>query len=175
MDLPALDATSPITVARARWHPSTDAPTARHKSLSYQANLLSLAEVRSAGADEAYFVNCEGNLCEGAISNLFFVSRGVVHTPCVECALLPGVTRRIALDICRDAALACEEGFYPEAALADAEEVFCTNSLRGIMPVGAIAGLGRGFQSPGPVCARIRAAYAATVQRHVEQQSRCGG
>jgi hypothetical protein len=56
-------------------------PVVRHKSLSYQLNVLALAEGRKSGADEVYFLNAAGRLTEGAITNLFFARGGRAFTP----------------------------------------------------------------------------------------------
>jgi len=135
MDLPSLAAPQAITLSRSPYRINEHSPVVRHKSMSYQGNLLALAEAQRQGADEAYFLNGAGHLTEGAISNLFFVRDGRVCTPDISCGLLPGVMRQVVLEICSMVGLPAQVGRFGELDLLDADEVFCTNSLRGIVGV----------------------------------------
>lgn len=164
MELPAVGQASAVTLARARWVRPAAPQMLRHKSLSYQGALLALAQGRAAGADEVYFVNSGGLLTEGAISNLFFVLDDEVCTPAVDCGLLPGVTRAAVLGLCERESLQCREGEFRQGVLRDAREVFCTNSLRGVMPVAAILEPRRQLAAPGPLTSVLQAAYAALVE-----------
>ncbi|MFO8006372.1 MAG: aminotransferase class IV [Candidatus Brocadiia bacterium] len=162
MELPPLDAAPPpITLARADHRRNEASPVVRHKSLSYQGNVLALADGRRRGADEVYFLNSRGDLAEGAISNLFFVRDGTLCTPAVECGLLPGITRAVLLGLCAEEGIPLETGHYSEADLLTADEAFCTNSLRGMMPVASILGPPDTEFTPGETTAVLRTAYAA--------------
>jgi len=135
MDLPPLNCNPPFKLFRSPYRKNECSPTAGLKSLSYQGNLLALAEARSRGADEVYFLNTAGYLAEGAITNLFWIRDGQLFTPAIECGILPGITREIILEIASYNELTCNVGSYTESELSGAHEVFCTNSLRGILPV----------------------------------------
>lgn len=108
------------------------------KSICYTDNLLSLREARSMGYNEVLHMNFRGEICEGAISNIFFVKDGIVKTPHPSCGLLEGTTRRRVLDLLEKISLPFEEGHYSLEDILSAEEVFVTNALMGIMPVTAI-------------------------------------
>jgi branched-subunit amino acid aminotransferase/4-amino-4-deoxychorismate lyase len=163
MDLPPLETPPPFVLARASFRRDETCPTLRHKSLSYQANVLALAEARRRGADEVYFLNFKGHLAENATTNLFFVQGGTVRTPDDNCGLLPGITRDIVMELCGRAGIPCERGCYDESALCNADEVFCTNSLRGIVGVKGILDLPQTHLSPGPITLRIQRLYAELV------------
>jgi branched-subunit amino acid aminotransferase/4-amino-4-deoxychorismate lyase len=164
-DLTPLDATGPITLAISPYRVSHESAIAGHKSLSYQPNLLALAEARAGGADDAVLLNSVDELCECTISNLFLVSGEAVRTPAESCGPLPGVTRAAVLDLCEREGLHGEGGRWDVADLQAADEVFCTNSLRGIMPVEEVIGVSVGLPAPGAVTEHLRAAYADEVQR----------
>ena len=66
---------------------------ARMKLISYVENLLARGYARERGAFEALLVDREGNLLEGATSNLFLLKGGSLITSPVDLGLLPGVTR----------------------------------------------------------------------------------
>jgi len=135
MDLPALDAAEPITLAISPWRANERSPIVGHKRIGFQENLLALAEARTCGADEALLLNSVGHLAEGSISNIFLIKDGRVMTPAPECGLLPGIMRDLVLEACD-----VEEGAYDLDDLHAADEIFCTNSLRGIMPVKRVLG-----------------------------------
>jgi branched-subunit amino acid aminotransferase/4-amino-4-deoxychorismate lyase len=168
-DLPPLDATPPITVAISPYRLNEDSALAGHKSISYQANLLALAEARTSGADDALFLNSNDDLCECTISNLFLVVDGHVLTPAESCGPLPGITRAAVLGLCAGLGLRAEEGRYEVEDLQAAAEVFCTNSLRGIMPVAEVVGICIALPAPGPVTTALQTAYAAEAARWCRQ------
>lgn len=165
MDLPPLDASSPLVLARSPYRRTEHSPVVRHKSLSYQFNVLALAEGRQRGADEVFFLNSRDQLTEGAITNLFFVKDGTVFTADVACGLLPGITRQVVLEICRDRGIPSEVGTYVEQHLRGADEVFCTNSLRGIMPVEKILDYPEKMLSTHALTRRLQREYAALIRR----------
>ena len=134
MDLP-LDAAEPITLAVSTWRANEQSPIVAHKRIGFQANLLALSEARARGADEALLLNSTGHLAEGSISNIFLIKDGRVMTPAPDCGLLPGIMREIVLEACD-----VEEATYDLDDLHAADEIFCTNSLRGIMPVKRVLG-----------------------------------
>jgi len=164
MDLPPLEGPPAFALARASFRRDETCPIWRHKSLSYLSNVLALAEARRRGADEVYFLNSRGHLAEGAITNIFLVRGGTLHTPEVACGLLPGITREIVMELCAASGIRCQTGRYEESALAEAEEVFCTNSLRGIIPVKAILEMPDRHFGENAVTRRLHGLYAALVR-----------
>jgi branched-subunit amino acid aminotransferase/4-amino-4-deoxychorismate lyase len=165
MKLPPLDAPSPLTLARSPHRRNEGSPLVRHKSLSYQLNVLALAEGRRRGADEVYFLNSRGRLTEGAVSSLFWVSGGVVRTADVACGLLPGITRQVVLDLCAEHGVRVDVGEFAEEELTAADEVFCTNSLRGIMAVQKLLEAPEKELASFGFVSRLQNTYAAHVAR----------
>ncbi len=110
------------------------------KSICYTDNLMSLKGARVAGYDEVLHLNYRGEVCEGAISNIFFVREGIVRTPHRFCGLLEGIMRRRVLERLTDLGMKVEEGSYSLEEILESEEIFVTNSLMGIMPVTEIEG-----------------------------------
>ena len=74
---------------------------------------------------------------------------GAVLTPPADGRILPGVVRARVLAALRAAGTDVRERPVRWAELARATEVFVTNSVAGVHPVGAVDGLGR--WEPGPV------------------------
>lgn len=105
------------------------------KSLSSGENAMALREAAAQGADEAVFANSEGNLCDGAASNIFWVQDGVVCTPPLSAGVISGITRSLVFDLCREMGIDCEEKDAPFSMLDEASEVFLTSTEREIQPV----------------------------------------
>lgn len=101
-----------------------------HKTMNYGDCILEKRNAAAAGVDERLFLNTKDQICEGTVSNIFFVKQGKLYTPDTRCGLLPGILREY---ICETQHVE-EVIIYPEN-LKEYEECFVTNSLMGIMPV----------------------------------------
>jgi branched-subunit amino acid aminotransferase/4-amino-4-deoxychorismate lyase len=152
-----------LTVRVAAGRRNEYAPTAGLKTLSYTDTVLALMDARARGADDAILLDTGGHLCEGTSSNLFLVIRGVVHTPPTTCGILPGITRRVVLDILAEFDLPVEQLPIPPAALDAADEIFLTSSLREIAAVTRVDDRPIGTGTPGPLTRRLRDAYRMRV------------
>jgi branched-subunit amino acid aminotransferase/4-amino-4-deoxychorismate lyase len=165
MALPRPGRAAPIVLALSDHRVCAGSRTSGLKSISYQGNLLALSAGRRRGADEVLLQNSNGRLAEGACTNVFFVRQGRVHTPDARCGLLPGIARAAVLQLCGDREIAVHEGLYEPEDLWAASEVFCTNSLRGIMPVERIIERPSMDLSERPVTRTLQDAYAELVDR----------
>lgn len=100
------------------------------KSINYLDNILEREKTLKAGYDEALFLNTDNEICEGSVSNIFYVNKGKVYTPTVECGLLNGIVRKYIIN--RYNAI---EGKYRLEDLYNCDGVFITNSLMGVMKI----------------------------------------
>jgi len=151
------------------WPPSERvclAPWTRHesgalsgvKSTSYGENVRALAHARARGCGDALLANTQGELCEGTGSNIFLVLQGRLVTPPLDSGCLAGVTRLLVLRACSEAGIDCFEETLRVHALRDCEEAFLTSSTRDVHPIAEIDG--RVLAVPGPVTARVQAAFS---------------
>jgi len=163
--VPAHMADHGLRVSIAPGRRNEHAPTAGLKTLSYTDAVLALMTARARGADDALFRDTAGHLSEATASNLFLVIRGVVHTPPASCGILPGITRRAVLDILTGLDIPVEEAPIPAAAIAAADEIFLTSSLREIAPVTAVEGRPVGDGHVGVLTREVRDRYSALVTR----------
>ncbi len=137
-------------------HPE-DRPVPWVKSTSYQRTVLARAELRKRGAHEGFFLDPQGNVVEGTVSNVFALLRGVLRTPPASLCL-PGITRAEVIELARETFDVREEPLTPDV-LTEAEEVWVTSSISEILPVVRIDGRPVGKGIPGPVSTQLRAAY----------------
>ena len=104
------------------------------KAVTLLANVLARSEAADAGAQEAILVR-DGLATEGAASNLFIVSDGLLITPPKSAALLPGITREIVLDLARQHGIPSAEATIGEQQLFSADEIWVSSSTQEILPV----------------------------------------
>lgn len=135
------------------------------KSLNFLNNILAKIEARRRDAYEAVMLNASGYLTEGTISNLFFVTDGMLCTPSVECGILDGITRGIAIDLAVRNGITVREGELTVSALSAASEVFLTNTSMEVMPVGKVD---ERPYSVGPLTALLMRAFSREVDAYVK-------
>jgi len=143
-------------------------PVAFHKTTNYLRNLMALRDAHRARAVEALCFNSKNRLAEGSISNVFLVSGGRLLTPPVEEGLLAGITRQTVLELAADEEVPAEQRPLGINDLLDAEEVFLTNSIMEVLPVGRIEQHEVGDGKPGPITRNLAAAYKALVARETK-------
>lgn len=98
-------------------------PLVGAKVCSYAENMTIL---RASGLAEVIRPNTKGELCEGCISNVFFVMGDKVCTPALGTGCLPGVSRAILLE--QEAKV--DEGIWPVDVLEGADEIWLSSSTR---------------------------------------------
>lgn len=117
---------------------NSSSPLIRLKSLNYLENILAKREVMKSGFDEAIFLNERGDITEGAASNIFWLKKGTLITPSLECGLLPGVIREVVIDIAREIGIEVSEGRFNLNDLISSQTAFFTNSLLGAVSISQV-------------------------------------
>ena len=138
------------------------------KTGNYLPNILALKRAIELRGDDAIVCNREGEVAEGATSNVFMVRGGELLTPPIEAGLLQGITRERVLGLCAELGLVVHERRFTPDELRAADEVFLTSSVRGVMPVTRLDGAVISGGKPGPLTAKIMAAnraYLAEIAR----------
>jgi D-alanine transaminase len=149
-----------ITVAETRWaHPHI-------KSLQLLPSVLAKQAAREAGAFEAWFVDADGFVTEGASSNAWIVTAdGAIVTRHADETILRGVTRTTLLDAVRGQGLCFEERPFTPSEAYGAKEAFNSSATTIAMPVVEIDGRPIGDGAPGPLVKALRAAFHTLAQR----------
>lgn len=122
-----------------------------------------LFEAHDAGADTAVLLDADGFVTEGPGFNVFMVRDGEVLTP--DRGALEGITRRSVLDLCAMIGLPARIAPLRHEDLLQADEMFCTTTAGGVMPVARVDGHIMNNDAPGPVSLRLKALY---WQKHAE-------
>lgn len=131
------------------WWVTFENPLARHKTLNYWERRLVYQKARDIGLDEVVSMTPGQNLWEGSRTNLFVVCRDTLFTPSLDGPIVPGIMRGLVLELARTLPLPIVESeVLRRERLAEADEVFLTNSVRGIIPVARALDLT--WPAPGP-------------------------
>jgi branched-subunit amino acid aminotransferase/4-amino-4-deoxychorismate lyase len=105
------------------------------KTLNYLKNIRAREIAKDAGFDEALFIDKAGEVLEGSVSNIFIVKNGQLLTPFAD-RVIPGIVRALLLGA--EHGFKAKESIISARELYDADEVFITNSLIGVMPVACV-------------------------------------
>ncbi len=118
------------------------------KAIALLPNILLRQQAVDQGAVEAILIR-DGEVTEGAASNAFIVSKGVIKTPPKSQHILGGITRDLVVEIAQQHGMAIEEVAIPESELLAAEEVWLTSSTKEILPVTRLNDRPVGDGTPG--------------------------
>jgi D-alanine transaminase len=130
------------------------------KSVMLLPACLAKDAARREGAREAWFVDGDGFVTEGASSNAWIVSKaGTVITRPVTPSILAGVTRATVIDVLRGESVPFLEQPFGIAEALAAQEAFITSATNTVMPVVRIDGTPIGSGRPGPLTQRIRSKF----------------
>ena len=108
------------------------------KHLNRLEQVLARQEWDDPGIMEGLLMDADGRLVEGTMSNLFIVSNGVLQTPDLRSCGVAGIMRSVILELADLQGVETRVCDLRPADLAQAGEVFLTNSLIGIWPVIAV-------------------------------------
>ena len=127
------------------------------KSVSLLPNVLAKEAARAGGGREAWFVDPDGFVTEGASSNAWIVTRdGKLITRPADHGILRGITRTVVLDVAAAQNLGLEERKFSVAEAYEAREAFVTSASQIVMPVVSIDGKPIGNGAPGLVAMALR-------------------
>ena len=132
------------------------------KSVSLLPNVLAKEAAKAVGAREAWFVDKDGFVTEGASSNAWIVTPdGTLVTRPADFGILRGVTRGVVLSLVAAQNLAFEERKFSVQEAYGAREAFVTSASQTVMPVVSIDGRPVGNGAPGLVATALRRDFPA--------------
>lgn len=150
---------SVITVPENRW------ARVDIKSVGLLPNVLARQAAREQGAREAWFVDRDGLVTEGAASNAWIVSAdGIAMTRPTGHDILGGISRAVVKEVLADIQVRLMERPFSVGEALAGREAFITAATQLVMPVVRINGEPIGEGKPGPVTLALREAF----HRHAE-------
>lgn len=123
-------------------------------------NILAKIEANVAGVDDALMLDLQGFVSETNATNVFLAKRDTLLTPHAD-SCLPGITRRVVMDIALAEGIPLEERNVSIAEVYAADEIFTTGTMGELSPVLEVDGRRIGAGAPGPMTRRLSGLYAA--------------
>ncbi len=128
------------------------------KAISLLANILLRQQAVDADCAETVMLR-DGFLTEGAASNVFVVTDGVLRAPPPSALMLTGITYDVVLELAAAHGIPHEVRAISEAEVRGADELWMTSSTREIMAIVKLDGMPVGAGVPGPLALRMDALY----------------
>lgn len=102
-------------------------------------NILAKIEANIAGADDALMLDNFGFVAETNACNIFMMRNGKIYTPHAD-ACLPGITRKIVMEIAKEENFHLSEKNISLTEMYTADEVFTTGTMGELVAVTEIDG-----------------------------------
>jgi D-alanine transaminase len=136
------------------------------KTVALLPNVLARQAAKEQGAYEAWLVDRDGLVTEGAASNAWIVdAEGVLRTRDLGANILRGVTRFSVVDQAREIGLTVDERPFSVAEAKTAREAFLTGAGSLVMPIVRIDDQVIADGRPGAVAKQLRALYIHNGQK----------
>jgi D-alanine transaminase len=135
------------------------------KTIGLLPNVLARQAAIEQGARDAWFVDKDGAVTEGASTNAWVVTAaGTVVTRPADYAILRGITRGVLFEVIKAQGLGIEERAFTLKEAYAAREAFVTAATQIVMPVVRIDGHVIGDGKPGPVATALRREFHHYVE-----------
>ena len=136
------------------------------KSLNLLPTVAGLIEAKKSKMQEGIFVDGD-KILEGAVTNIFVSDGKGIKTPPIKDGILPGITRRIVIELAKRLCIKITETSLTKNELLRSKEAFLTNSIMGIAPLLRIEDKLIGNGKPGALTKRLQQAYKDTVLKRL--------
>lgn len=128
-------------------------------------NILASIEANVAGVDSAIMLDVDGFVSETNDTNLFIVNHGEVLTPTAD-SCLPGLTRQMILDICKEQGIPAAERRLSMTEVYTADEVFTSGTMGELTPILEADGRVIGNGKPGDMTKRLQSLHREFAFEH---------
>ena len=146
----------------ARMSANTLPATAKSAANYLNSQLIKMDAIMN-GYSEGIALDGQGNVSEGSGENIFIVKDGVLFTPPLSSAVLPGITRDSVMVLAKLLGYEVREQVMPRAALYIADEIFFTGTAAEVTPIRSIDKIKIGSGSRGPITAAIQKEFFAVT------------
>ncbi|MBO9341441.1 MAG: branched-chain amino acid transaminase [Roseiflexus sp.] len=137
---------------------------------NYLSSQLIVMEAARNGYAEGIALDVHGWLSEGSGENLFLIRDGVIYTPPVTAALLPGITRDAVITLAQQLGYEVREQNLPREMLYLADELFFTGTAAEVTPIRSVDKLPVGSGKRGPITTAIQKAFFGLFSGETEDR-----
>jgi D-alanine transaminase len=132
------------------------------KATSLLANVIYRSEAKHQEVFETILFE-NGFITEGAVSNVFCCIDNKILTPPLTENILPGVTRKVILELIQNTSFEYEETKITVDSFLSSEEIWVTNSTKGVIPIIELDGKKIGSGLPGEKYLQISKAFISKL------------
>ncbi len=137
---------------------------------NYLSSQLIIMEAARNGYAEGIALDVHGWLSEGSGENLFLIRDGIIYTPPVTAALLPGITRDAVITLAQQLGYQVREQNLPREMLYLADELFFTGTAAEVTPIRSVDKLPVGSGKRGPITTAIQKAFFGLFSGETEDR-----
>lgn len=105
------------------------------KTMNALRYVMAARQAGEQGWDDALLLNSSERICEASSSNVFWWEATRLYTVPLSEGCVAGVMRQFVIDLAASAGYVVQEKPATFAILEQADEIFLTNAVRGIVPV----------------------------------------
>ena len=136
------------------------------KTVNLLGAVLARQAATEAGAYEAILLR-DGVMTEGAATNAFAVVQGRLRTYPLSNYILPGITRKVVVELAAEAGIPVIEEPVIQQDLPKADEIFLCGTTTDVTPIVTLDGRQVGSGKPGVITKRLQDALAARMYQAV--------
>lgn len=125
----------PVTLTTYRDWPLFTHPLTGCKTANGLPYIMAALDAKSRGFDEAVLFHQDGQLAEASSANIFYIYQRKIYTPPLTSGCLNGIMRKQVFELAEQIKLPVQERKSRAKDLIQADEVFLTNTIRGLIPV----------------------------------------
>ena len=133
------------------------------KSVALLGQVMAKQEAVEKGGFEGWMVE-DGFVTEGTSSTAYIVKDDTIITRPLSNSILPGIRRKVLLQLCARHNVKLEERLFTVEEALDADEAFLSSATTLVMPIVDIDGTMIGGGQPGPMARKMREAYIAEIK-----------
>lgn len=108
------------------------------KTNNYLPYFMGALYAKANKCNDALIVNCNGNICDSTIANVFYIKEKIVYTPALTQGCVAGVMRKYLIEKIRTLGFTVNESIVTKEDLIAADEIFLSNSIYNIRWVAGI-------------------------------------
>ena len=108
------------------------------KHNNYLPYLMGALQAKKMKCNDAIIFNAKLNICDSTIANVFLIKENIIYTPALSEGCIAGIMREFVINELRKNNFNVVEQSITETDLANADEIFLTNSIYNMRWVSAI-------------------------------------
>ena len=139
--------------------PLLRADNSQIKCSQYVGGVLAHLDRGERKTHEIIFLDQNGFVADGSVSNIFLINDKRLLTPPVSSGILRGVTREQVMHLAAALGIKTQEMSVTRHTIYSSEECFMTNTSSEVLPVTEVDGRVIGDGLPGPVTRKLAAAF----------------